>query len=161
MCRMDPTSCIRDHCCSNGQNKRKTAWHLTATLIAHVHLGDVYLTSAFTSARRVFRVFAHLRYIYRTFPIRCQIDVYEMSLRFRKYVKQTSKMLSICVLSGTLAQVYIFTIMFQCAWGQTALITRNVLQNVLRADFNEAELTCSDLRISTASHVLLPQPLRR
>ncbi len=32
------------------------------TLIAHV-----YLMSAFTSARRIFRMFAHLQYIYRVF----------------------------------------------------------------------------------------------
>ncbi len=30
------------------------------SLIAHVHLVDVYLMSAFTSARHIFRVFVHV-----------------------------------------------------------------------------------------------------
>jgi len=33
-------------------------------LMLYLHLEDVFL-----------RVFAHLQYVYRTFPVRCQIDV--------------------------------------------------------------------------------------
>ncbi len=41
------------------------------TLITHEHLGDVYLMSAFTYARS-----AHLKYVSKTFPVRCQIEIY-------------------------------------------------------------------------------------
>ncbi len=46
------------------------------TLIAHVHLGEVYLMSAFTFVRPIFRVFAHLQYVSKTFPVRYQIEIY-------------------------------------------------------------------------------------
>ncbi len=59
------------------------------SLIAHIHHRDVYVTSA--SARRIFRVFAHLQYVYRTLPIRCQIDV----LLLKGYSHPKIKMLSL------------------------------------------------------------------
>jgi len=42
-------------------------------MIAHVRHRDVYLMSL--HLEEYFLVFAHLQYVYKTFPVRCQIDV--------------------------------------------------------------------------------------
>ncbi len=57
---------------------RRWHQHLTSTaltLIAHLHLEDVYLMSAFPYASLILWVFAHLQYISKMFPVRCQIYI--------------------------------------------------------------------------------------
>ncbi len=54
------------------------------TLIAHEHLGDVYLTSAFTSARRIFLMSnRRLLDIFKMFMIYnvCKTDICKTSAR--------------------------------------------------------------------------------
>ncbi len=76
------------------------------SLIAHVHLGDVYLISAFTYARRIFRVFAHLQYVSKILSVKCQRDLLECILRrLSDYTADVSQIFSrrltdLLVLSG-------------------------------------------------------------